>query len=578
MGIPQFLQTLDSDPLITFGTLEYDKNRNEWVMKGDQAAVMAAKRLFPGAKGRGKTVRWPRSKRTDGDLNWFMMRYPLEIKAKSMEMWQKSIETAREHTVKRLTIIKNPVKIQPEASVFNGELRSFQQEGAGFLINSAPTLLADDMGLGKTVQALAWVAHIGRYPGIIVVPTSVQRQWEQQIKRFIQPIATEGSLIPEMNVHIIKGLRPYELPQSHFYIIHYGLLRAWGRHLAEMELQFAVFDEIQELRHSGTEKYSNASILSQSIVDGNVIGLSGTPVYNYGGEMWNIMNIIDFHCLGDFESFSKEWCAGYGEKIVKDPEALGAYLRREGLMLRRSKEEVLSELPSKHRIVQAIDSDDMSGSMRDIMDMIADYDAAEGFERGRLKSEIGKRLRQATGKAKAPYVAEFVKMLLDAGEKVILYGYHHAVYEVWRQKLAKYHPVFVTGEETAAQKESAKEAFINGRTNLIIISLRSAAGIDGLQNRSNVIVFGELDWSPGIHSQCEDRAHRMGQTQSVMSYYLVSSGGSDEQMLEALGLKTAQIKGIMGEQGESEDDRVLDQTQIGEHLERVIERLRGVRA
>lgn len=576
MGVPQFLQDLDNDPLVTFGTLEIDQKKNEWVMKGDQAAVMAAKRLFPGAKGRGKTVRWPRSKRTDGDLNWFMMRYPLEIKAKSLELWSKSIEKARDHAVKRLTIIKNPVKIQPEPSVFNGELRPFQQEGAGFLINSAPTLLADDMGLGKTVQALAWVAHIGRYPGIIVVPTSVQRQWEQQIKRFIQPVVTEGSLIPEMNVHIIKGLRPYELPQAHFYIIHYGLLRAWGRQLAVMELQFAVFDEAQELRHSGTEKYTNASILAQSIADGNVIALSGTPIYNTGSEMWNIMNILDFQCLGDFESFSKEWCAGYGEKIVKDPEALGSYLRNEGLMLRRSKTEVLSELPSKHRVIQAIDSDDFSsGSMNDIMDMIADYDAAEGFERGRLKTEIGRRLRQETGKAKAPYVAEFAKMLLDAGEAIILYGYHHGVYDIWRQKLKSYNPVFITGEETAAEKERSKEAFIQGRTNLIIISLRSAAGIDGLQHRANVTLFGELDWSPGIHSQCEDRVHRMGQEDSVLIYYLVSSGGSDEQMLEALGLKTAQIKGIMGEQGESEDDRVLDQTQIGEHLERVIEKLRG---
>lgn len=575
MGTPQFLQELDNEPLLTFGTLEYDKSRNNWVMKGDQAAVMAAKRLFPGAKGRGKTVRWPRSKRTDGDLNWFMMRYPLEIVKKSQDFWIESINKAREHTVKRLSIIKNPIKIQPEPTVFNGELREFQAEGAGFLVNSAPTLLADDMGLGKTVQALAWIAHHGKFPGIIIVPTSVQRQWAEQIKRFIQPVQTEGSLIPEMNVHIIKGLKPYELPQSHFYIIHYGLLRAWGRHLAEMELQFAVFDEAQELRHSGTEKYSNASILAQGISDGNVIALSGTPIYNAGSEMWNIMNILDYQCLGDFESFTKEWCTGYGEKIVKDPEALGSYLRREGLMLRRSKEEVMSELPSKHRIIQAIDSDDMAAGMREIMDIIADYDASQGFERGRLKSEIGRRLRQETGKAKAPYVAEFVKMLLDAGEPVILYGYHHAVYEVWRQKLKAHNPVFITGEESANEKERAKTAFIEGRSNLIVISLRAAAGIDGLQGRANVTVFGELDWSPGIHAQCEDRAHRMGQTNNVLSYYLVSSGGSDEQMLEALGLKTSQFMGIMGESGQSENDRVLDQIQIGEHLERVIERLRG---
>jgi len=574
MKTPQYMQPLDPHPIQTYGTLEYDKTRHDWVMKGEQAAVMAAKRLFPGAKGRGKTVRWPRSKRTDGDLNWFMLRYPLQIKKGSLEMWNRSIEEAREHTVKRLHILNHPVKIQPAPTVFDGELREFQREGVGFIAHSTPTLLADDMGLGKTVQALAWVAHRGQYPGVVVVPTSVQRQWAEQIKRFMKPISIDGSRLPEMNVHIIKGLKPYELPPAHFYIIHYGLLRAWGRQLANMELQFAIFDEAQELRHSGTEKYSNASILAQSILDCQVIALSGTPIYNTGSEIWNIMNILEYQCLGDYESFTREWCTGYGERIVKKPEALGQYLRQEGLMLRRSKEDVLDELPAKHRIIQAIDADDMTGAMREMMEMIAAYDVAEGFERGRLRTEIGRRLRQETGKAKAPYVAEFVKMLLDAGEAVILYGYHHAVYDEWRRKLKAYRPVFITGEESITDKERSKTAFIEGRTNLIIISLRAAAGIDGLQNRSNVIVFGELDWSPGIHSQCEDRAHRMGQRQRVMSYYLVSAGGSDEQMLEALGLKTAQFKGIMGEQGESEDDRLLDQIQITDHLEKVIERMK----
>lgn len=83
---------------------------------------------------------------------------------------------------------------------------------------------------------------------------------------------------------------------------------------------------MQELRHTGTEKYSAASLLSDSC--NQVIGLSGTPIYNRGGEIWNVINVLDFHFLGDWESFSREWCSGYGSAIVTKPDVLGAYLRR----------------------------------------------------------------------------------------------------------------------------------------------------------------------------------------------------------------------------------------------------------
>src|SRR5690606_26482282 len=116
-----------------------------------------------------------------------------------------------------------------------------------------------------------------------------------------------------------------------------------------------VFDEIQELRHSGTEKYSAASLLAESCQ--RVMGLSGTPIYKHGGEIWNVVNILDYHLLGDWESFTREWCYGYGNNIVAKPDLLGEHLRREGLMLRRTKTEVLPELPDKRRLVQEIDCD-----------------------------------------------------------------------------------------------------------------------------------------------------------------------------------------------------------------------------
>ncbi|MNC00486.1 hypothetical protein D3C75_478160 [compost metagenome] len=561
-----------------YGTLSYEEKTDSWVIEGEPAVCQAAKRIFPGAEGRYKGIaKFKSNKRSNGDLNWLMMRYPLEIIDK--EKWDEQFNQAVGYVLKRNQIRKGPQKIEPSTAVFNGVLTEFQKEGVAYLNNNAPTLLADDMGLGKTVEALAWIAHQKRYPGIIVVPTSVQTQWKKQILKFIvpQPVVGEMALFPDpdKSVHIIKGLSPYELPEANFYIIHYGLLRGWKSILPTYKFEFAVFDEIQELRRTGTEKYSAASLLSESV--GNAIGLSGTPVYNAGGEIWNIMNILEHQCLGDWGSFTREWCYGYGEMVVSDPDALGQHLRREGLMLRRTKDQVLTELPAKRRVVQEIDSDEktFTREMKSVFDLIKRYDTiADHFEKGRAKREIGEKMRQATGISKAPYVAAFVRMLLEAGEAVVLYGYHHAVYEIWIEELKSFKPVRVTGSETNVQKEYAKDQFIKGATNLIIISLRAAAGIDGLQSRANINVFGELDWSPGIHSQCEDRTHRMGQKDSVLSYYLVCGEGSDEQMMEALGFKTAQFAGIMGEKTESEEDKALAQTEIGKHLDKVIDKIK----
>ncbi len=561
-----------------YGELYYEEKSDSWIIRGEPVVCQMAKKLFPGSSGRHKgEARFKRNKRTNGDLNWLMHRFPLLIRNK--ELWNRDYEKAVEHVVFRQQIAKKPQKIEPSEFIFNGKLTEYQKEGVAFLTHNAPTLLADDMGLGKTVQALAWISHLNQFPGIIVVPTNIVKQWENQIIQFIKPQESFGqqSLFSDAEgmVHIIRGLKPYDLPPASFYIIHYGLLRGWKNVLPEYRFKFLVIDEIQELRHKNTEKYSAASLLAESVE--NRIGMSGTPIYNKGGEIWNVTNIIEMNCLGDWDSFTREWCYGYGNDVVSDPELLGQHLRREGLMLRRTKEEVLDELPPKRRIVQQIDHDEsifsqyISKALKDIelLDNTEDR-----FERGRLKKRINEEAREATGIAKASYVAAFVKLLLESGEPIILYGWHHSVYDIWMNELKNYNPVRITGKETEKEKEKNKKMFIQGETDLIIVSLRAAAGLDGLQHRSKINVFGELDWSPGIHSQCEDRLNRYGQKDSVISYYLVSSGGSDEAMLEALGFKTAQFVGIMGDQLETEEDRALAQIEVGKHMEKVIERLR----
>ncbi len=549
-----------------YGTLSYNRRSKCWTIRGEPCVTELAKRLFPGCDGRGRGVaRFTAHRRVIGELNWLMLRYPLQIKEADEKRWNEALAEAREYAIKREKALSAPVSVSPPDTEFKGDLMPFQQLGLGFLMNNRRCLLADEMGLGKTVQALSFIATANAYPALIIVPPHLQRNWVRECERFLKP---DGSL----RIHVIKGLKPYDLPEADVYIAHYLLLRGWKNHLPDVPFGCVIFDEIQELRHAGTEKYSAASLLSGACE--NVIGLSGTPIYNNGGEIWNVVNIIDFHFLGDWESFSREWCNGYGNMIVAKPDLLGEHLRREGIMLRRVKADVLKELPPKRRLVQEIDWDDKI--YRELMRPVAAQllklkDADTPSARALIEDQISQTHRQATGVAKAPYVAAFVAALIENGERVLLMAHHHAVMDIYKSELKKYHPAFITGRENDSKKDMAAQAFMEGRTDLCVVSLRSASGLN-LQ-RATCVVFGELDWSPAVHSQAEDRAHRIGQSDSLACYYLVSPRGSDSDMQDALGLKVSQFVQLMGDKVPDRDKEFMMQSEARDRIRKMVERL-----
>lgn len=562
--LPAYLRDMEKTGHI-YGTLSYNRRSKCWTIKGEPCVTEMAKRLFPGSERRRGEARFTANRRIVGEVNWLMMRYPLEITARDRALWDKALAAAREHAIRREEAQRLPVRMTPPVGSFVGELREFQKEGLSFLMANERTLLADEMGLGKTVQALAMLAATGEMPALLVVPPHLMRNWEGEVTRFLR---IQGAA---PRVHVIRGLKPYALPEADIYIIHYLLLRGWKSVLPELGFRAVVFDEIQELRHAGTEKYSAASLLAEKCE--RVIGLSGTPIYNRGAEIWNVVNILDFHCLGDWESFTREWCDGYGNHIVRDPALLGAHLRREGLILRRTKQEVLSELPPKRRLVQEIDADDKvyRELMRPVIEMLGSLRELhpDAKERALLEERISAGERQATGVAKAPFVAAFVRALLDSGEKVLLFAHHHAVMDIYKKELSSYKPVFITGRESAAKKEEAVARFMSGERNLCVISLRAASGLN-LQ-RASCVVFGELDWSPAVHSQAEDRAHRMGQKDSILCYYLVAPQGSDRDMQDALGLKVSQFVQLMGDSAPDLADVQRAQAAAKAHVRRMLE-------
>lgn len=562
---PDYLRDVRPDRS-TYGTLSYNKRSKCWTIKGDPCVTELAKRLFPGCDGRGRgTARFTAHRRIIGDLNWLMLRYPLEIRESDRARWESALSEAREYALQREQALHAPEYASPPPGCFSGTLLPFQQQGLAFMLSSRRCLLADEMGLGKTVQALSFLATTAAYPAILVVPPHLIRNWQREIERFLN---ADGRL----RVHIIKGLTPQKLPEADIYLIHYLLLRGWKDVLPESGFKTAIFDEIQELRHNGTGKYSAASLLSESCE--NVIGLSGTPIYNQGGEIWNVVNILDFHFLGDWESFSREWCYGYNRAMVAKPDLLGAHLKREGLMLRRLKSDVLGELAPKRRLVQEIDWDDKV--YRELMKPVADQlkllrATDDPSRRAMIEDAICQQQRQATGVAKAPFVAAFVRALLESGEKVLLMAHHHAVMDVYKKELKLFRPGFITGRETDSQKDAAAATFMDGKTNLLCISLRSASGLN-LQ-RASCVVFGELDWSPAVHSQAEDRAHRIGQQDSLLCYYLVSPRGSDRDMQDALGLKVSQFVSLMGDAQPDREESFLRQTEARERIRRLVEHI-----
>ena len=569
--LPAYLQDVPSGTRRSFGTLSYNRRSKCWTVKGDPSVTEMCKRLFPGSAGskRGE-ARFTAHRRVIGDLLWLMLRFPLEVSPRDKAIWDKSVKEAREYAIRKAIAARLPERMTPPEGTFTGELRPFQQEGLAFLLQHDRCLLADEMGLGKTVQALSYLASTGSFPALVIPPAHLTRNWTEEASRFLR---LNGE---KPRIHVIKGLKPYELPEADIYIMHYLLLRGWKEVLPNLGFKAVIFDEVQELRHTGTEKYSAASLLSESCE--RVIGLSGTPIYNTGGEIWNVINILDYHFLGDWESFSREWCYGYGNAVVVKPQLLGDYLRREGLMLRRTKQEVLKELPPKRRAVQELDWNDklyaqlMAPILPDVVRWKTDG-TLTASARAMLEESISQHVRQATGIAKAPYVCQFVRALLDSGEKVLLFAHHHAVMDTYKQELKHYKPGFITGRETISAKADAVERFMSGKTDVLCISLRAASGLN-LQ-RATCVVFGELDWSPAVHSQAEDRAHRMGQEDSLLCYYLVAPQGSDAAMQEALGLKVSQFVGLMGDTPVSQAESAEAAHQARRHVEMIAQQMEG---
>jgi len=476
------------------------------------------------------------------DIWWFMQRYPFKIADSDNELL---CNQRLQHisSINQLEEIFLPNYISQPITLKEGfKTREYQLSGADAIQVAQRILIGDDLGLGKSLTALLPIVrdHAGKLPAAVVVQSHLTIQWKvAQIEKFTS-----------LRVHIIKTVKCYPLPDADIFIFSYSKLGGWVDVFAKKFFKYAIFDECQELRHMDTANYKSIKYRAAKVLSNNVdacVGLSATPIYNYANEVFNVLDLLKPGCLGDMYGFIREWTRN--GKVVKDPKALGTFLRENFLFLRRTRAEVGRELPQLNKLLYTVGYDHKAVEN---VDKIA-YELAnivlhgDFTARGQAARELDMFLRHMTGVSKAKDVAGFVKILLDNNEPVVLAGWHRDVYDIWLEELKDFKPVMYTGSESVKEKNQAAEDFISGKTNLFIMSLRSGAGVDGLQKRCKHVVFGELDYSPKVHDQLTGRIRRDndGHEEQVTAIYLTSEFGSDPLMIDILGLKASQSEGLL---------------------------------
>lgn len=515
---------------MTHGRLELSKDGKLYRLHTKPHVRMKLKRLLPGVAVRGETLTMHRSPETTEDLLWILSRWHHDTPPGLREAMGWQTAANQENRSLAAAIVAGTAPVRPPVQ-WNPEfpMRKYQAQAVALGMIQPGLLIGDDIGLGKTATGLGIIAQRGG-KGLVVCQKHLVRQWENQVKQFL----------PGMTTHVIKQRKGYEMPPHDITVCPYSMLAHWGD---QFVWDTVVYDEVQELRAATTEKYKGAQHLCA--VSPCRVGLSATPTYNNAGEIYNIMEILAPGICGSPGEFKAEWGSDAANKfLVNDPEALGEWLRGQGVYIRRTKRDVGMELPPVLKVSHMLEHDHkVIDRLRLQANELAERVLTAGFhEKGKNARQLDILLRQMTGIAKAIQVADFVRALVNSGEKVVLTGWHREVYEIWKRHFTQHKVPFAmfTGSETSVAKIKAKADFISGAAQVLILSNRSGAGLDGLQYTCKTIVIGELDWSPKVIEQAIGRLDRPGQPDVVTAFYLYIDRGADPIMAAVLARKWEQ--------------------------------------
>ena len=419
-------------------------------------------------------------------------------------------------------------------------LREYQKEGFQWIarLNSwgAGALLADDMGLGKTVQTIAYLLFKAKEgPALVVAPASVAPNWKTEFEKFA----------PSLNVEILnfsqnRSLCIADAKAGDVIITTYGLLLSVKDEITSKQWTTAVLDEAHVIKNRGAKTSGVAMQLKTKYR----IMLTGTPVQNHLGELWNLFQFVNPGLLGSYDDFSR--------RFILPIETAGDKARQKDLdrlvhpfMLRRTKEKVLAELPEKTEIYQTVDLSDEEMAVYEIIREKAEQMLeSEGSEKVSINTlaEIT-RLRQAACSAalvekqwkgktsKVEALLEALEPIVESGDSVLVFSQFTSFLSIVKKALdkAKVPYLYIDGSVSVKERQKLVEQFQKGECPVFVISLK-AGGLGLNLTRANYVFHLDPWWNPAIEQQATDRAYRIGQHNAVTVYHFLSAGTIEEKI------------------------------------------------
>ncbi|MDM5122064.1 DEAD/DEAH box helicase [Aeromonas rivipollensis] len=435
-------------------------------------------------------------------------------------------------------------------------LRDYQKDGVRWMATLAHhgfgACLADDMGLGKTLQALMVLRmrqHLG--PALVVVPKSVVTNWQEEVTRFAPELEVVVFENPAERETLIQ-----EAKAGQIILVNYGMLGSLAQSLKSRRWASMVLDEAQQIKNAGTQR---AKLLFQ--LEGDFrLALSGTPIENHLGELWSLFTFINPGLLGSLGEFKRRF-----GKAVKDPQHM-ALLRAviSPFILRRLKQQVLTELPDKTEIIHHIS---LSPEERQLYEatrreVVQQVQSADGRALMHVLSGLT-RLRRlccspelvmpewSQTSSKLDEAMALLEEAIDGGHRVLVFSQFVDLLSLLRARieLKKWDYCYLDGGCSAKSRQESILRFRHEPVPLFLISLK--AGGTGLNlTQADTVLHLDPWWNPAVEDQASDRAHRMGQTQPVTVYRLVCEQTVEEKIVALHDEKRALADGLLSGQSE----------------------------
>jgi SNF2 family DNA or RNA helicase len=424
-------------------------------------------------------------------------------------------------------------------------LRPYQQEGFEWLARCAAAgvgaCLADDMGLGKTVQALGLLlSRASQGPALVVAPASVCRNW----------LAETGRFTPSLRPILFgEGDREAVIEQASagdIIIVTYDLMTRAASHFVAKTFSTIILDEAQSIKNRNTKRSETAMQLKGAFK----IIMTGTPLENHLGELWNLFQFINPGLLGSLDQYNDRFAWPIERlKDIKQREQLKNLLHP--FILRRRKDDVLKDLPPKTEIVLTVERSDEEVAFyealrRSAIAKLSSQDELGGGEKHlRILAEI-MRLRRAAchprladpntsirQSGKMRMFADLILELKESNHKALVFSQFVGHLELLREVLVKHdiHYQYLDGQTPLNLRQKRIEAFQRGEGDCFLISLK-AGGVGLNLTAADYVIHMDPWWNPAVEDQATDRAHRIGQEKPVTVYRLVAEGTIEEKILK----------------------------------------------